>query len=116
MEYISAEEALNKSRQSKDNNCNIVLDYIFKCIENAIKNGDTSIHIHLLNDNMKQYKNCSLRVQSILKSLGYKVRETRGSAYDTHPNALFISWLKTEISSDFRCIDLIKYSDLIKYR
>lgn len=93
MEYFSAEEALNKSRQTKDDNCNVVLDYIFKCIENAIKNGDTSIHIHLLQNDMKQYRNCSLRVQSKLKSLGYKVRETRGSAYDTHPSTLFISWL-----------------------
>ena len=104
MEYFSAEEALNKSRQSKDDNCNVVLDYIFKCIENAIKNGDTSIHIHLLQDGMKQYRNCSLRVQSRLKSLGYKVRETRGSAYDTHPNTLFISWLNPEILSGFRCL------------
>ena len=93
MEYFSAEEALNKSRQHKDDICNVVLDYIFKCIEHTIKNGDTSIHIHLLNENMKQYRNCSLRVQSRLKSLGYKVRETRGSAYDTRPNTLFISWL-----------------------
>lgn len=99
MKYFSAKEALNKSRQSKDDICNVVLDYIFKCIENATKDGETCIHIHLLNDNMKQYRNCSLRVQSKLKSLGYKVNETRGSAYDTHPNTLFISWLNPEIIS-----------------
>ena len=103
MEYFSAEEALNKSRQHKDDNCNVVLDYIFKCIENAIKNGDTCIHIHfLLNENMKQYPACSLHVQSKLKSLGYKVKEIRGSAYDTHPNTLFISWLNPEMPSRFR--------------
>ena len=105
MKYFSAKEALNKSRQSKDETCNGVLDYIFKCIENATKNGETSIHIHfLLNDNMKQYMNCSLRVQSRLKSLGYKVKETRGSAYDTNPNTLFISWLNPDMPSGFRCL------------
>jgi hypothetical protein len=104
MEYFSAEEALNKSRQSKDDKCNVVLDYIFKCIENAIKNGDTSIHIHLLQDEMKLYPNCSLRVLSKLKSLGYKAKEIRGSAYDTNPNTLFVSWLNPEMSSGFRCL------------
>ena len=104
MEYFSAEEALNKSRQIKDDICNVVLDYIFKCIENAIKNGDTSIHIHLLQNEMKLYPNCSLRVQTKLKSLGYKTKEMRGSAYDTHPNTLFVSWLNPEMPSRFRCL------------
>lgn len=104
MEYYSAKEALNKSIQSKDDTRNFVLDYIFKCIENATKNGDTCVHIHLLNNDMKQYANCSLSVQSKLKSLGYKVKETRSSAYDTNPNTLFISWLNPEIPSGFRCL------------
>lgn len=104
MEYFSATEALNKSRQSKDDDCNYVLDYIFKCIENATKKGDTSVSLYLLEDGMMEYYNCSLHVQSRLKSLGYKVRETRGSAYDTHPNTLFISWLNPEMPSRFRCL------------
>lgn len=104
MEYISATEALNKSRQSKDDDCNYVLDYIFKCIENATRKGDTSVLLYLLEDGMMEYYNCSLRVQSRLKSLGYKVREMRGSAYDTNPNTLFVSWLNPEMPSKFRCL------------
>lgn len=104
MEYFSAVEALNKSQQSKDDDCNYVLDYIFKCIENAAKKGDTSVLLYLLEDGMIEYYNCSLRVQSRLKSLGYKVKETRASAFDTQSGTLFVSWLNPKIPSGFRCL------------
>lgn len=104
MEYFSAADALNKSRQSKDDDCNYVLDYIFKCIENATKKGDTSVLLYLLEDGMMEYYNCSLHVQSRLKSLGYKVKEIRTSANDTQLGALFISWLNPKMPSKFRCL------------
>jgi hypothetical protein len=81
-----------------------VLDYIFKCIENATKKGDTSVLLYLLEDGMMEYYNCSLHVQSRLKSLGYKVKEIRTSANDTQLGAVFISWLNPKMPSKFRCL------------
>ena len=105
MEYLSAEEALNKSRSVKNETADKVLTYIFSCIEKQTITGDTCVFIPLYdNANMNDYFSCSLRVKTTLKTLGYRVDEQKNNLWDKSKNTLFISWLNPKSTSRFRCL------------